>query len=193
MNYAFLLDENVENDVVLLSLELDRDSGLYTEKYEMLAKDWHAQSFYARLNLQDHNVESMLKFARFSAFDKEHGDVSVLERAKEEAEQDPEQQNTFHGYLPVTSKENELAAWAFIEKCADDQMSKYRDTIEDDDFILDEDDKAHKLSYNIRNCIMYRRSEKIILKFLKDYSIKLRSLLEMRKSDALKSLERWFV
>jgi hypothetical protein len=79
LNYAFLLDENVENDVVLLSLELDRDSGLYTEKYEMLAQDWHAQSFYARLNLQDHNVESMLKFARFSAFDKEHGDVSVLE------------------------------------------------------------------------------------------------------------------
>ena len=75
------------------------------------------------------------------------------------------------------SRENEIAAWAFIAKNIDLAVAKYDGTMEDDDFILDEDDKKHRLSYNIRNCIMYRRSEKLVLKFIKDYSIKIRELL----------------
>ena len=71
----------------------------------------------------------------------------------------------------MISKDNEIAAWAYIEKCIDKQLAEYRDTIEDDDFILDADDKAHKMSYNVRNCIMYRRSEKFVLMILKDYTI----------------------
>ena len=42
LNYAFVLDENIENDIVMLALELDREYGHYTEKYEALSQDWHS-------------------------------------------------------------------------------------------------------------------------------------------------------
>ena len=38
---------------------------------------------------------------------------------------------------------------------------------------------------------MYRLSEKMILKFMKDCSIKVRDLLDMGKEEALKSLAEW--
>lgn len=73
-----------------MTLELDRDLDSYTDKYELLSQEWHAQSFYAKTNLQDENINNMLKFARFVAFEKSHGNFSILEEAKNEAEADSE-------------------------------------------------------------------------------------------------------
>ena len=89
LNYGFVPDENI-NDVVLLTLKLDRDLPMYSEKYTMLSSDWHAQSFYARANLEDNYVESMIMFARFIVFEEHHGDTDILEKAKEKAESDAE-------------------------------------------------------------------------------------------------------
>jgi len=43
--------------------------------------------------------------------------------------------------LPIVSEENEISAWEHIEKYVDKAFKKYPTTIEDDEFILDQDYK----------------------------------------------------
>jgi len=90
----------------------------------------------------------------------------LLENEKEKAEDgkglDPDL-DQFYGHLPIVSKQNELAAWKLIEKFADIYMAKYPTSIEDDKWQLELDDKEKKLSINVRNCVMYRLSEKNVL------------------------------
>ena len=75
----------------------------------------------------------------------------------------------FKGYLPALSRENERDAWRHISKVVDEMLAKYDSSVEDDGILLTSDAKklgGQLLSYNNRNCIMYRRSEKEVLVFL---------------------------
>ena len=78
---------------------------------------------------------------------------------------------SFKGYLPGMNRENERDAWRHITEVADAALSRYDGTMEDDDLHLAADDKrlgGELLSVNNKNCILYRKSEKAILHFLKE-------------------------
>ena len=62
--------------------------------------------------------------------------------------------------------ENETKVWLRIAKLATESLKKYDTTLQEDNEILEKDDKEKTLTYNERNCILYRQGEKIILDFL---------------------------
>ena len=78
----------------------------------------------------------------------------------------------WEGHLPAISLENEIAAWRYINKAADQALAKYSTLLEEDLEILEKDaneeDEDAKLTKNQKNCVLFRKSEKVILHFLKD-------------------------
>lgn len=50
--------------------------------------------------------------------------------------------------------------------------------------MLAEDDEKKTLNYNERNCILYRKGEKVILNYLKETSAFVQELLKMSSKDA---------
>ena len=79
-----------------------------------------------------------------------------------------QREDDWPGHLPMLNKANEGAAWEFIDKIADERLTKYATTIYEDLKLITEDKENNNLTVNERNCILYRKNEKIILHFLKD-------------------------
>ena len=64
--------------------------------------------------------------------------------------------------IPIISKKNELAVWKKIKEYCEDGLAQYPTTIEEDLEIL----KREDLTFNQRNCVLFRHGEKEILAFL---------------------------
>ena len=77
------------------------------------------------------------------------------------------------------SKQNEMAAWKHIKKLAEEALKRYPTTLDEDLEILARDSNERTLSNNIRNCIIYRKSEKAILHFLKECAAKAENLMKI--------------
>ena len=56
---------------------------------------------------------------------------------------------------------------------------------------MEKDDKEKTLTYNERNCILYRQGEKIILHFLLTCSERFLKLFTMNQKDAKKETNSW--
>ena len=63
--------------------------------------------------------------------------------------------------------ENETRVWLRIAKLVTDSLSRYGTSLKEDLELLEKDDTEKTLTYNQRNCILYRSGEKTILEFLK--------------------------
>lgn len=64
--------------------------------------------------------------------------------------------------------ENEIKVWLKIDSLVDASLAKYDTTYQEDLDVLAKDDQEKCLTYNQRNCILFRSGEKKILHFLKD-------------------------
>ena len=94
-------------------------------------------------------------------------------------------QMSFDGHLAEVSKSNELAAWDVIVKACDLVLSNYPTTLHEDIAILQQDDKDGALGFNKRNCILFRKGEKVVLHFFKHQATKVKKLLSMSRKAAL--------
>ena len=90
--------------------------------------------------------------------------------------------------------DNEARTWKHIEELVDETLARYKTTLEEDLDILERDEEAKeecKLGAIKRNCIIYRKNEKLILYFLKVCANKFHRLVKMKRSDALVEIESW--
>ena len=74
---------------------------------------------------------------------------------------------------------------------ADERLSKYPTSLHEDNMLLEQNAKFFNLSLNERNCIEYRKSEKIILHFLKDVCYKVRELVKLNAYEATEMVKQW--
>lgn len=131
-------------------------------------------------NLEEKVMAEFLSWVRYSEYE---GDLAVLYLAKNEAinehqrrrnkgrdsddSDDVDLQDVFKGTsMNAINIENETRVWLRIAKLATESLKKYDTTLQEDNEILEKDDKEKTLTYNERNCILYRHGEKIILDFL---------------------------
>ena len=84
--------------------------------------------------------------------------------------------------VPTISKRNERKVWATIKSTCEEALSRYPHTLEEDMEIL----KRTDLTFNERNCTLFRSGEKEILHFLVDMAEFLDKLLDMKFKDAKK-------
>ena len=147
-------------------------------------------------------MQNFIQFARYIVF---NDDLAHLYLAKTEAvnefikkkkenknnqdsdddEDDIDVQDAFKGHLLKISKENETAVWDLINKVCDNALKAYSTTLEEDIEILKKDDEdGGQLGFNKRNCVLYRKGEKVILHFLKDCADRVFKLIKMSQKDA---------
>jgi histone-lysine N-methyltransferase SETD3 len=75
--------------------------------------------------------------------------------------------------------ENETKVWVRISQLVNESLSRYTTSLQEDQEMLEKDDKEHNLSYNERNCILFRMGEKEILEFLKTCSERFQKLFTL--------------
>lgn len=75
---------------------------------------------------------------------------------------------------------------SFVHKQATDCLKMYPDSLQTDMQILAKDDETHSLSFNERNCVLFRAGEKEILHFYIEFTEYMGSLLGMKFKDAKK-------
>ena len=64
--------------------------------------------------------------------------------------------------------DNEIKVWLKIDSLADEALSKYDTTYQEDLDLLEKVYSKHVLTYNERNCVLFRSGEKKILLSLKE-------------------------
>ena len=84
--------------------------------------------------------------------------------------------------MPTISKRNEKKVWESIKSMCEEGLSRYPSTLEEDMEILQRDN----LTFNERNCTLFRSGEKEILVFLIEMADYVLVLLEMKFKDAKK-------
>ena len=83
-----------------------------------------------------------------------------------------------------SSLDNEIKVWLKIDALADEALSKYDTTYQEDMDLLDKAYSKHVLTYNERNCVLFRSGEKKILHSLKEKAKVFARLTKMSQDDA---------
>ena len=79
--------------------------------------------------------------------------------------------------------------WRHLDKVADKTLAKYPTTLVDDLKLIHRDDEEDILGMNKRNCVLYRKSEKELLYFLKSCAKRVESLIITTPQHALYEIE----
>ena len=186
-----LVYEDNKHDETRVELTLTEDCIGYDKKATLLPPFLRSQFFNIKADLSSRVMEKFIGFVRLIVADpgKHPGELKEIHRASQRAlllsEQEYEatmkrfysgtkdqlSKSFFNGYLQSISKRNELATWDYIDKFCLARLKEYKTTIEQDNKLL-YDKTGKKLQSNQRNCILYRRSEKMILKSLREYAAK---------------------
>jgi hypothetical protein len=84
--------------------------------------------------------------------------------------------------VPSISKRNERKVWERIRQMSEEALARYPQTLAEDYEIL----KRTDLTFNERNCTLFRSGEKEILVFLMEMADYVLNLLSMKFKDAKK-------
>ena len=105
--------------------------------------------------------------------------LQAAQKYKKNEESDSEDEGTSKQFkandLPPTSIRSEKKALERLYRHAKEQYDAYPTSIEEDDKILERED----LTFNERNCVLYRHGEKKILLYLMSMTKRLLPLLDM--------------
>lgn len=75
---------------------------------------------------------------------------------------------------------------ARVRQLCVDALKQYPHSLKEDIELLKKDDQEHHLSFNQRNCVLFRSGEKEILHFYIEFSDYITTLLGMMHKDAKK-------
>ena len=190
LNYGFINLDNDANEYPLKVI-LEEDDKYATQKAEMLGLNSIKRTFRVQAHMQEPIMEKFLSFLRFVEFDE---NIALMYQIKAQWEQrrrphnnldsdDSEPSQQFEATeIPFISKRNEGLAWKKIKKMCEAGMSEYPTTKEEDEEIL----KREDLTFNQRNCVLFRHGEKEILTFLIDMADLMEKILDMKFKDAKK-------
>ena len=135
-------------------------------------------------------MNRFISFLRFTEFDENIAYLYQLkgawsQRTKQRPDDSDEPEPTSYWNaddIPTISKQNERRVWERIKIMAEEYLSRYPNTLEEDMQILERDN----LTFNERNCTLFRAGEKEILIFLIDMADYVLRVLEMKFKDAKK-------
>lgn len=98
---------------------------------------------------------------RFIEFE---GDISILQEGKvreDKTKPDIEQRDEYSAEnFMILSIKNEVKVLTSVKNLASKNLSNFPTTIKEDQELLLRDDTEHNLTFNQRNCIVYRNGEK---------------------------------
>ena len=141
-------------------------------------------------------MDKFLSFLRFVVFDE---NIALMYQIKAQWEQrrkhqhnldsddsEPNNQQFEGTEIPFISKRNEGLVWQVVKKMCEEGISEHPTTLEEDVEIL----KREDLTFNQRNCVLFRIGEKEILVFLIAMADQMEKILELKFKDAKKVVQQ---
>lgn len=154
--------EDNDNDVAELYANLDPDDILKRYKEELLDYQCYPRKLKIGLNTGDNKFTKLISYMRYIEYE---GDKEYLKKLKDDLVKEGESSGIDVYFkaenLKPISYENERKALKRLRALCKDALTDFPGTYEEDVEIL----KRQDLSFNERNCIIYRCSEKKVLKF----------------------------
>ena len=171
--YGFVIDNN-ENDYAKINVYLNTDDKLKKLKDDLL--DISANPYKCRIGCSPDNKHfyNTMSFVRFIEYE---GDKEFLIKIKENCVKDSTETKPIYfkaKKIPMISKENEIKVLKTLKLLCRDSLYDYPTTIEEDIELLKDD----KLTFNQRNCIIFRKGEKVIFKFYINFFDKVLNFLK---------------
>jgi hypothetical protein len=119
-------------------------------------------------DITEENTYKMLSFLRFVEWD---ADIMMLVEAKMRDEKTRKSQADFDDdiksykaeNISVMSISNELKVLGKLKEKSLASLAGYPNTLEEDNDLLAKDDEKQFLTFNQRNCVLFRKGEKEIL------------------------------
>lgn len=202
LNYGFINMNNDANEVPII-VHLNKEDPGYEVKLKLINEKKDFMKFRVVDNLDEPVMHEFISWIRYAVFD---GDLAHLYFAKNNAiieaqkkrhqnKQDSEDsddvdlQDVFKGTsMKFISIENEVLVWKKVIELCKASMSAYETTYEEDQRMIDEDDKEPKLTQNKKNCLLFRHGEKKILQFLITTGERILAIVDMPIKDARKTV-----
>lgn len=164
MNYGFVMEDNEANEYPL-SISFDENCPSYEEKKALVSNDFLLnKKFRIGLNFFESQVIDLFSYLRFMMFD---GDMNLLMTIISNNQNTifEEMIPSFYYVEPIT-KELEISVLKEISRLCLSALAEYPTTEKEDQEILN---TTKSLTFNERNCIILRMSEKKILMFFIDF------------------------
>jgi len=164
LNYGFINENNDANEVPI-KIYLDEDDPLHSTKLKLIN---FSDPKIIRVS-EDLSEKNMVDFFSYLRIVEYKGDPMELYKCKfnqpsKKNDEDDEFYETYKGInVPPLSLELEIEVMHKIRKLAQQSLSKYPTTYEEDLKLVE---SAKDLTWNQRNCVLMRLGEKKILKFL---------------------------
>lgn len=97
----------------------------------------------------------------------------------------------FKGVMPKYDLATEVAAWNLIKVLVQQLLNRFPNTIEEDIQIIQKDDAEHNLTFNEKNCVLFRKREKQMLHYFIFCADKANELKTMSVKDAKQHINLW--
>ena len=202
MNYGFINLDNDANEVPI-SVYLKKEDPLFEIKLKLINEQKPFMKFRVVDTLGEKIMYEFISWLRYVEFE---GDAALLYLAKNDAigeaqkkrqNQNPDSDDSDDVDFSDCFKaknikpwglENEIRVWLRIDALVDASLAKYETTYQEDLDLLAKDEQEKCLTYNQRNCILFRSGEKKILHFLKEAAAIFARLTKMSLKDAVKEV-----
>ena len=170
-------------------------------KLKELNQEYQEQTFRLIANLKDEAMQNFIAFTRYIVIKKEEENwikfqkqkdlQNTLKTSKETRYKVEKEMLYFKGHLNKISLKNEISAWSYIVDKVTEILGQYQTTLEEDIDMLKQDEMDPKLSTNKKNCIIYRKNEKVVLHYILECSKKVGKIKDMTVSDAKQEIKTW--
>jgi len=185
--YGFVIENN-SKDYAQFDYFPENNDPLKEFKEKLL--DMESAPYRCKLSRNPKSVK-FLKTISYLRFINYEGPKEFLEKLKEEDRKivrKPEKRLYFMAQnIPILSRENEYKSMRKLYELSKSQLSKYITTIEQDKKLLE---NTAKLSVNEKNIIIFRKSEKEILKYYMEFSEAILEYYEIKeKSNKIKNYQ----
>ncbi len=169
---------------------------LFSSKRDLLGNEPTKRTYRALADLTEDNTYKLLSFLRFAEWD---GDMMVLAQAKmrdeksrgvqPDSDSDDEQVKSYKAEnISVLSISNERRVLQRIRCLCEDNLKHYPNSLAEDEEALRQDEEgAAPLSFNQRNCVLFRKGEKEILHWFLRFSEFVDRVLSLKFKEAKKA------
>lgn len=188
LNYGFINLNNDANEVPL-KVYYNPDDSMKQVKQDMIKDHSDFKKFRVVETFEEKIMQEFLSWLRFVEYDEnitlimqyQSAAIQAANKYRRGDESDSDDESdASKGFkakdLPPLSIRNEKKVLEKIHKLAKEAYERYDTTLEEDLKILEE---RTDLTFNERNCVLYRSGEKQILKFLMSSTQRILPLLDM--------------
>ena len=184
LNYGFTIDNNEENNEYPLTLMLNRDScELFSLKENFINSELgYERTFNITHQLYDANVIDLFSYLRFVCFDNEDNIQLLFDEIRKGQDYTYINKKAIPLFYHIEpfSIENELEVLNRLKEICQCELTNYHTSYEEDIEILN-----GEFTYNQRNCIIIRMSEKEILLFYIAFCDYCKELLSLNSKDKI--------